>query len=271
MKYLVLLVGLLTCQTLSADYIEISVNAGQTRIVDASFPRELNVLVLGDNARLELAADQPELTLTVAELVMGKSVVISSQGGNGADAEHLTGRENRREHGEGTGTQGQGGSDGADGAAGKNIHISTKKLKFVSFSLVTNGGDGGNGGNAKGGGKGSNASCPQQAGGAGGNGGAAGAGGQGGAAGNVLITFTEFVILPDEDKELLQNPYRWIADGGTGGEGGSGAAGGNGGNSADCGLTDVPGGDAGARGEDGAEGLDGASIDPAATPWLKYN
>ena len=91
MKYLVLLVGLITCQTLSADYLEITVNAGQTRVVDESFPRELSMLILGDNARLELAKNQPELKLTVTELVMGKSVVISTQGRNGADGEHRTG------------------------------------------------------------------------------------------------------------------------------------------------------------------------------------
>jgi hypothetical protein len=271
MKYLVLLAGLISCQALSADYIEITVNAGQTRVVDESFPRQLNLLILADNARLELAEDQPELKLTVSELVIGKSVVISTQGRNGADGNHLTGRENRREHGVGPGTHGQDAINGSDGAAGKDILISAETLKFLSFSLVTTGGNGGNGGNAKGGGKGSNASCPEQTGGNGGNGGTGGAGGRGGAAGKALITFTEVVILPDADQQLLQDPYHWIADGGTGGHAGSGGAGGKGGNSSDCGPTDVAGGVWGNPGEDGAKGAGGASKDPAAIPWLKYH
>ncbi|GAA6168320.1 hypothetical protein [Sessilibacter corallicola] len=89
-----------------AQAIEMTVGAGQTKIIDSSFPKALDKLALEDGAKLVLGADETELRLTVQEMIMGKNVLISAQGKSAKNAVHLTGSESRRTSGAGTGSHG---------------------------------------------------------------------------------------------------------------------------------------------------------------------
>lgn len=273
------IIGVLLGTSAFSQTIRQVVEEGETLIIDSSFPRVLNTLILKDNSVLK---SSESIDLTVDSLILGKNVTITTEGTKGEDGVNRTGTAPRKTtRGSGTtGVTGDHGGNGPNGISGKKVTINANIVHLVSFKVITNGGQGGNGGNGQKGGKGSNAECPASNGGTGGKGGNAGDGGNGGDAGKALITYNEFRILPDPNSQSIMNsPLIWIAEGGEPGKPGKPGSGGDGGNSgccADCPwptkgcCAKVDGGDRGRQGNRGQAGIKGESYD-TSSGWFVYN
>lgn len=248
---------IINCDTLVFDggsitsYVQLSINATTTKLVNPSSKNNYQILMAGANG-VEGANGSTGATGTTGKNGQSKSCEDAQAGSDGGNGE--------------AGTEGTDGQNGG-GTPLSNFNLGSVQLSGTSlFTVLARGGNGGNGG-AGGtggtGGKGGNGGNATSTGctcynngGDGGTGGTGGTGGKGGNAGNGSSVNQAMTVTVNTKADKANISSNVIP--GSAGQHGAGGTGGNGGNGGSGGTGTKHGHD-GSKGSTGAKGATGGN------------